>query len=282
MAREYPMWLHIKQVINTTTKDKKHLIIIGDSMSKAGFIPNEIKNFKSLNLSLGGATPLEGYYTLLKYLENNPAPENIILSYAAYHLLGYSLYWYRTVPYDFLNGEDYQAIEKKAKQFNLIVDNKSYIDYKNPFAYRSSFKNGIVEMRWKQNNKMLNECTTAQGHHYFGTKPFSKKLNKDTAQLLFKKSEFQDYYFRKLLTLAEKSHIKTHFFIMPYNKASYDTVNKEYIRNYIKYIKMLSKKYNMKMCNKLTYMANNNFGDRSHLFKGAKVNTRNMFNCIKQ
>lgn len=43
--------------------------------------------------------------------------------------------------------------------------------------------------------------------------------------------------------------------------------------NQKKYIKNLSLKYGMKLCNKVFYMENSDFGDPSHLFKGAKKNT---------
>jgi len=285
MTREYPMWLHVKNIMNTPTEDKKQLLVIGDSRAKAGFIPNEIKEFSSINLSLGGGTPLEGYYILIKYLKNNPAPEHLILSYTAYHLMDRSNYWNRAVAYDFLNDKDYQEIEKRAKEFNeksIVRADKSYWDYKNPIIYRGNFRNGIINKRWTNNKKFLKESIEAQGHHYFGTRAFSTRLNTDTKQKKFKPSKLQDYYFRKLLTLAEKSRINLYFFIMPFNKSSFDKINKSYVTDFTYYLKVISSDYPLKICNQLGFMENHNFGDSSHLFKGAKVNTINMSNCIKQ
>ncbi len=285
MTQEYPMWLHVKNAINTPTKNRKQLLIIGDSRAKAGFIPNEIENITSINLSLGGGTPMEGYYILKKYLENTPAPAHLILSYTAYHLMDKNKYWERTVTYNFLDDKDYQEIETRAKEFNersIIKANKSYWYFKNPIVYRGSFRNGITSNRWKKNKQFLEETIAAQGHHYFGTSAFSTRLNTDTKQKIFKKSKLQDFYLRKLLTLAKNSGIKLYFFIMPFNKPSYDKVKKSYISKFTGYLRKLSHDYPLKICNKLTYMEKHNFGDSSHLFKGAKVVTLKMYHCLKQ
>lgn len=285
MDSEYPMWLHVSQVMNSHSEEKKQLIVIGDSRSKAGFIPDEITELKSLNLSLGGASPIEGYYILRNYLENNPSPDHIILSYTGYHLMDRSVYWDRTVAYEFLNNEDYDEIEIKAGLLNeksILRHKKYYLSYYNPFIYRTQFINGILGMRWENNSQFLKECIAAEGHHYFGTKDYSERLNTDTKQKYFKKSMLQDYYLRKLIALAKNQHIKVYFYIMPFNKASYDKVDKAYINNFTHYLDDISKEFKMKLCNKLTYMGNSKFGDSSHLFRGAKANTREMFDCIER
>ena len=65
------MWYHIKEVVNSTYNENIELIVIGDSRAKAAFIPSELPEINSFNLSLGGATPVEGYYILKKYLKGH-------------------------------------------------------------------------------------------------------------------------------------------------------------------------------------------------------------------
>ncbi|NOQ64135.1 MAG: hypothetical protein GQ582_06445 [Methyloprofundus sp.] len=283
MDKEYAAWLHVKNTINTATKDKVNLLVIGDSRSKAGFIPNEVKGFTSINLSLGGASAVEGYYTLEKYLQNNPAPDHLLLSYVPYHLEDWSSYWNRAVSYNFLNDKDYQEIENKAKEFkeiSILRRKRSYWYYKNPINYRSNFRNGFFNLRWGRNMQVFRDSIADRGHYFYGTRNSSNKLNKDTKQQDFEISRFQNYYLRKLLDLAEKSEIKLYFFNMPFNKASFDQVKPLYVTHFTDYVNQLSSDYELKICNKINFMENNNFGDSSHLYKGARKNTKNVMHCL--
>ena len=283
MDAEYPMWLEVKQIVNTKTDIKFDLIVLGDSRAKAGFIPNQLP-IKSFNLSLGGATPIEGYYTLKKYLANNPAPEKLVLSYTAIHLGHKTYYWSRTAPFGFLDDDEYKEIETLADKFKeepIMKAEKSYMDFKFPKAYGNSFKNGIIGRRWQQNKIVFLECELAHGHHYFGTSQVSNGLNNESKRKKFINSELHDYYLKRLLKLASMHNIKLYFYIMPYNESSFKHTTKQYITDYANDIKNLSLKYNIKMCDKPFYMSNDNFGDPSHLYKGAKKSTSFIFECIQ-
>ncbi|MFK5937224.1 MAG: hypothetical protein QM497_02400 [Sulfurimonas sp.] len=283
MDAEYPMWLEVKQIVNTKTDSKVDLIVLGDSRAKAGFIPNQLP-IKSINLSLGGATPIEGYYTLKKYLENNPAPKKLVLSYTAIHLGNKTYYWSRTAPFGFLSDNEYQEVEALADKFKeepIMKVGRSYIDFKFPKAYGSSFKNGIIGRRWQENKIVFLECLLAHGHHYFGTAQFSNALNNESKKMRFVSSALHNYYLQRLLKLANMKHIELYFYIMPYNEASFKHTNKQYINDYANNIKNLSLKYNIKMCDKPFYMSNHYFGDSSHLYEGAKKSTSLIFECIQ-
>jgi len=61
---EYPMWLHVKTTMNANIPLNYNTLMLGDSGAKAGFIPTQDILKKSINLSLGGSTPVEAYYIL--------------------------------------------------------------------------------------------------------------------------------------------------------------------------------------------------------------------------
>jgi len=284
MDKEYPMWLYVKQVSKAQSSNKVNLIILGDSRAKAGFMPNELPNIKSLNLSLGGGTPIESYYILKSYLENNSAPSKIILSYVSGHLSTLGLYWKRTIPFEFLDDDNYQEIESIGKKLNIkaITDEeKTYLDYKLPQTYASNFKNGIINMRWYTNKNVLADSYRTHGHHFFGTSSFSNGLSGDVFKKSFKESKIQDYFLKKLITLMATHNITPYFYFMPFNESSFKKANPEYIQEYEQYIINLSTAYNINICNHVFYMKNNAFGDPSHLFNGAKENTQLMNDCIK-
>lgn len=281
--QEYPMWLEVKNRIHTKSTYNAELIVLGDSRAKADFIPNQLTNIRSINLSVGGGTPIEGYFTLEAYLKNNKAPKKIIFSYTPTNLCGDNCYWDRTIAFNFLTDNQLEEIQKEASKLDeksIIKNNKKFTDYMYPVDYGSSFKNGIIGMRWFRNKIVLKECQTSRGHHFFGTEEYANGLNSEAKANVFSKSRLQDSYFNKLLNLAKSKNIKLYFYIMPFNKSSFDKVKIKYVNGYEKYIKNLSLKYGMKLCNKVFYMENSDFGDPSHLFKGAKMNTAMMLNCI--
>lgn len=283
MNQEYPMWLHIKKIINHNDSKVYDLIMIGDSRSKAGFIPNIDSSKNSINLSVGGATPIEGYYTLKKFLKNNLAPKNLILSYGAFHLDSQDCYWTRTVKFDFLEENEYQEVENISEKINDLETlgmGKTYTDYLNPAKYGDDFINGIIERRWYKNIEVYNECNLSNGHYFFGRAVKADGLNAESKKKTFKQSALLHEYFVKLVNLANENKIKIFYYTMPFNQSSFEASKKSYISEYNRYINKLAVDYNITVCNNLSFMTNDNFGDPSHLFKGSEVTTKEIFDCV--
>jgi len=290
MDPEYPMWLEVKQRTLNKTNNDIDIIMLGDSRAKAGFKPNILKeyNISSINLSVGGATPVEGYYTLKRYLKNNKAPKNLVLSYTPTHLsTSDGCYFDRTVLFDFFTDSEYKEVENLAIKFNdyyILNQHKSYLDYKYPTIYGKHFIEGIKNFRWLKNNKFLEDSKKDKGYHCFGTNDEAIGLNSEAEENKFILSKLYDYYLKKILDLAIKHKIRVYFYIMPFNESSYNVVKKEYVREYENYLKKLTSYKNIKMdvCNNIWYLSNDNFGDPSHLYKGTDFNTLKVLNCIKQ
>jgi hypothetical protein len=283
MDREYPMWLYTKNMATTKSNKKYNLLAVGDSRLKAGFIPVNNNLTSSLNLSLGGGTPIEGYYTLSKYLLNNPAPNHLVLSYVPGHLLSFSNYWKRTIPFDFITAKEHDEIMNRALQYNesaLLSKTREYADYKYPNTYASNFKNGIVGARWLINDSVLKKIQLSNGHYFFGTNDFANGLSGDAFRKEFKPLPLQTYYFIELIKLAKKNKIKLHFYYMPYNQSTFEKLAPNFVKQFKSFIETISKKHNMKICNDFFYMSNDKFGDPSHLYHGAKENTEMVYQCI--
>ncbi|HFU75035.1 MAG TPA: hypothetical protein ENK66_02195 [Arcobacter sp.] len=294
MNAEYPMWQEVKDRSSNKTNIIEDIVILGDSRAKAGFKPSILKKTSSINLSMGGATPLEGYYTIKKYLNHNPNPKNLIISYTPVHLsISYGCFFSRTVPFDFLENNEYSQVEKLALQFSEFAlleknaefdtgENATYIKYKFPMIYGKSFINGILHREWLKNYNFYKYLKKERGYHYFGTKDISHGLNEETEEKQFVVSRLYDYYFKKILILMNKKHIKVYSYVMPFNETSFKAVKKQYDDQYEKYLLSLSKKYNMKICNKVFYMPDSAFGDSSHLFHGVKKSTIDIVKCVEK
>ena len=285
MNQEYPMWLHIKDIISEKHSLSIDLVVIGDSRAKAGFIPNKSKFNNSLNLSVGGGTPIEGYYTLKKFLKYNSGPKNLILSYGPFHLDSQDCYWHRTVKFDFLGNENYLEVEnisKSINDMNTLGINTSFTDYINPAKYSNDLKNGLLEKRWIHNNDVYNFCVASKGHYYFGRAPKSDGLNTESQRINFTHSALLNEFFIKTIKLAKKHNIKIFYYTMPFNQASYEVMKKEYKLSYENYINKISHHYNITVCNKIDFLTNDNFGDSSHLYKGATITTNEIDKCVSE
>lgn len=226
-SREYPMWKYVKEQISSKKTIPLKMIVIGDSRAKAGYVP-DLVSYEMLNLALGGSTIVEGYFTLLTYLKNNPPPENVVLSYSPYYLMKNSLFWERTVKYDFLQIDQYKSILRYSK-----IKNKSGIgtldqSWKYKYLtsmYISSAITGLIKKRWKENTKLYKGLKESSGHAYFGVKNGSASLNAEVKQLdKFYRSDLIHFYFIKMIQLAKSYNVKLHWYTMPFNNASWKSV----------------------------------------------------------
>ena len=104
MDGEYAMYKQQKDYI-TGNGEYNRVLIMGDSRTKAGFIPDELSN-DCYNLALGGTTPIEGYYALKEYLEYHPAPEYVVMAYAPMHYMDVDALWTRNIYFHVMNPED--------------------------------------------------------------------------------------------------------------------------------------------------------------------------------
>ncbi len=286
MNGEYPMWQHTKKLINSNQHIPYDLIIIGDSRAKAGFIPSQNKKIHSLNLSIGGSTPIEGYYTLKKYLENNTKPDKILLSYSPIYLSSQDTYWQRTVKFNYLSFMDYVEVEFRShylENFASLSDSNNvstFLSFYNLEKYIPEIKMGFSINRYNLNKRISKYLEQSGGHIYFGNSSHSSGLNREAKRKKFKVSILTDYYLKRLLELAKKNNINIYYYTMPFNKSSYMKTIDEYKNDYNKYVDSIAREYNMQVCNQLFYLTDDNFGDPSHLYKGAKDNTLKIYKCI--
>jgi hypothetical protein len=289
--REYPMWIDVRD--NSNKKLDFDFITIGDSRAKVGFKPSvfNFKNINSINLSVGGGTPIEGYYTLKKYLKNNK-PKYLLLSYGPFHLSGQDCYWSRTVKFDFLSINEYREVSTIALRLNELkmlnsrngLKKYKYLPYfnylYNPSTYIPEFKGSLFNTkknRQDSNLKILKELKESQGHYYFGRRNFSNGLNYEAKQKgNFIPSKLLNYYMEKTILLAKQNNIQVYYYTMPFNKTSYKKTNLKYKQTYNIYITSLSNKFDIYILNELDYLENSNFGDSSHLFNGVEKATKDI------
>lgn len=280
MNQEYPMWSSIKHKMNSNHHGEYNFLFIGDSRAKTGFIPQEFDShvLKSLNLSIGGGTPIEAYFSLKSYLSHNKdAPVKYLLfSYAPFHLMIQDSYWNRTVRFDFLETEDYKSILKVVEKLDdrsTLGDIESKQSDLYTGKYLIEFFKGITLFRWQKNKEVSVHLEKSHDHYYFGRNNEANSFSQETEFLNFKPSKLLNFYFEETLALAKEHNIKLYYYTMPLSKLSYDKTSSDFIQSYNLYIQNISKKYNMLNLNSLHYCENSYFGDASHLYRGATIIT---------
>ena len=274
MNREYPMWIDVKNKMNNRISINKHnLILIGDSRAKAGFIPNKFdtKGINSVNLALGGSTPIEGYYTFKNYLSNNKIPKYLLMSYAPFHIYQQDWYWRRTIGWGFLEDNDHDDIYNMSLILNdkLTLGEDEYLYYKNNTGrHLIEFFKGVLGQRWKVNGNTLKYIESSKGHHYFGKRLGAKGLNQEARLASFKASKLINYYLEKTIELATKNNIKVFWYSMPFNESSFNATPALFKKEYNQYITNLVDKHEVTALNALFYLDNAKFSDPSHLYMG--------------
>lgn len=273
MNQEYPMWIDVQNKMNHNVGDGFNFVCIGDSRAKVGFRPNKFDTefINSVNLALGGGTPIEGYYILKNYLSNNHTPKYLLISYAPFHISEQDGYWKRTARFNFLEDKDYNDIH----DISLVLNDKTtlgedeYLNYKiYPGKYLTEFTKGILHQRWKINRETLKYLQTSKGHHYFGKRLKATGLNQESKQTSFKPSRLINYYLEKMIELAIKNKIKVLWYSMPFNASSFHATSTLFKNEYNQYITNLVDKYKITALNTLFYLDNTKFSDPSHLYMG--------------
>lgn len=275
LERDYPMWLNAKEVASSVSSNRLDLLVIGDSRAKAGFIPN-LAHKKTLNLSLTGQSPIEGYYLLLNYLKNNPPPEKLLVSYAPYHLCVVDVFWEMAVKYGFLSFADYTEVWETSRHLEdkaLGDKNLRWQYFFLPSKYWASVRMAVKERRWNINDETYKAVVSSNGHYYYGRSSGSKDLNEEAELDKFSESRLLDLYLGMTIDLARSRNVEVFWYTMPFNQESCDNLPESFTRDFAAYLSALESRKDIKVIQRIACLPNALFGDRSHLYLGANATT---------
>lgn len=273
MNPEYPMW----QQVRDFTRGRHlpvaaDLVYLGDSRAKAAL---RVRSFEEatgltmINLSIGGATPVEGYYALKNLLQHS-SPQQVLLSYAPHHLTIVDTYWNRAVKFGFLYGRQYYEVARNARRFQ---DAKLQADsalnyYLKPGLYLEDVWNGVRDQRWRSNAMVAQRLRDSGGHYFFGRAKGFSGLNEEVHEREFLPSPLIDYYLRKMIRLAKKEGIRLYWYSMPMNQSSFSALKPGYVKDYNAYLQRFAGP-EFVVLNRLYAEEDAFFGDWSHLYLGA-------------
>ncbi len=271
---EYP-WYRENGEYAEGHEDYCRVLIMGDSVSKSAWLPSELSE-DTYNFAIGGASPIEEYYCLSEYLQNNDAPEYLLYSQMPSHFIDAECFWTRGVYFHRIGMPQVLDVYKTIKSitgevgesFSIkrILDIPLYYSY-SPIYYTSAVLKGTIAGREQTNRTAYQDVIENKGHMYFG----SNNGQKICAFSIVDGEHFQcdaliDIYFRRIIELCEDHDIKFVYQSCPLSEITYSDIDNMIIREYNAYMEALKESYpNAEINAELFYYSDDLFNDDAHL-----------------
>lgn len=280
LDEEYAMYRQQKDFI-TDESQSARVLIIGDSRTKAGLLPNELGG-DCYNLALGGTTPIEGYYTLKTYLANHEtAPEYVFVAYAPMHYMDIDTLWTRNIYFHIMDSEDATEVFEIAKgcadNESILMENYhiEYLMYQTymPNKYATALKKSGFVGRHSANVAKYEAMTQSKGQNYFGLADGSGDINGEAKEMDFAASETIEIYMDMLLDLCAEHGIQVVVEQLPMNETSTRIIQPDFSNHYREYMYQVMMEHPEAVLFGDFYTYSNDvFGDADHLNEtGAKM-----------
>lgn len=218
---EAPYYMWNRDFTHTHHETKYDVVILGDSVANGAYLPDSLSE-NTINLSLGGLTPVENYYTLYNWLENNEAPKDVFMSYQDFHLSIVECFWSRAMYAHLLPTSQCVEIIEKGMEFEdeTVIHKgwqEEFISYELglPDKYVTSFLIGLGTDRAEFNRKERIRGELNDGR-YIGDNAIPYDPNCEVIVFdTFCVREIEDFYIRKTIELCKENDIKVHFIKLP-------------------------------------------------------------------
>lgn len=252
------------------------ILIAGDSRAHAALLPERLGP-GARSIALSGATAIETYFLLRRYLEKHPAPRTLLLSVSPYHLENADSFWRRTIKWKALRaGEVLEVFRRTGELGDPVLgepDPRSLalrwarlrLNYVGDYA--AELRNASRELRWLRNRREFEEVEAAGGHAYYGRDPGSSAPNREaTDEDGFQPSPLLGAYLRDLLELASRREVRVVFAAMPVNRGSWRAMDPRYRDDYHRHlVKLAGEHPGAEFRGFLWTLPDDHFGDSSHV-----------------
>lgn len=161
--QEAPYYTWNKEICASRQDKNYNVVILGDSGCNGAYAP-EILSDDTINLSLGGTTPVENYYVLEEYLRHNDAPKILYISFSDAHLNAEDCFYNRIMFTHRFNPAQLFDIIKNARKYNeasIITEN-----------YLSDF----ISYEFYLPNKYITSILTGKFYKRAGDNKYSKTM----------------------------------------------------------------------------------------------------------
>lgn len=221
MDEESPHYLWNKEKVNSKETHYYDTIILGDSMANAAYMP-EILSDSTINLSLGGMTPVENYYVLEDWLTTHTAPKVCYLSFQDAHMIMEDCFWTRTMYAHRFRREQNLEILRTAEIFReptILTDTykTDFISYQLflPNKYIASIMNSGLNQRYEKNVETQKRDELHRGRYVARGSDEFEGGKKAALEEFYVNPLFEDYY-RRLIALCVENNIQVRIVKLPH------------------------------------------------------------------
>ena len=121
MDGDYSHWIQQRDHV-LEDSSQPEILLLGDSTLMIDVKAN-LFHKDAYNLAIGGATPIEMYYTLVDYLNHHPKPKMVIVAFAPRHYFHLDCYISRDVYFHYMSPERIWAA-------NNVLREQDHTDYR--------------------------------------------------------------------------------------------------------------------------------------------------------
>lgn len=219
VSGEAPFYLWNKAEVKKR-HDNIRIVVLGDSTANAAYIP-EVLSADTINLSLGGITPVENYYIMKEWLKNNAAPSVVYVSYMDFHMSLVDCFWDRTMysrRFPIQTNAEILRTAWKYKEKSFLPDGWlfKFISYELflPDVYIASLINASLNQRY-DGNFAAYQSNGLHGGRYM-TRGNREYAPKDSVIYdRFSAAPMHDFYYRKLIKLCLDNKIAVRLVKLP-------------------------------------------------------------------
>lgn len=244
---ESASYICLADFVETESDRYYDVIVLGDSVTNSAFVP-EVLSEGTVNLSIGGESPIEQYYTLKKYLNNHDAPKVCYIGFDDYHL--YAMQedvLEKFVTYtDLFSETDIREIYSKAGEADDVEALTD--DYKKKlFEDRiRSFKtclpallNAGINGRYEVNKETCEDMAIHRGT-YTARTVRELSVPKQNEINTFQVGPTFEYYYKRIIELCRDQGIQVRILKYP---AAGENYSEKYRKEFQEYYDSLKKEY---------------------------------------
>lgn len=265
---EIPFYIWNREKTNATQDKRYRVVILGDSTPNAAYVP-EILSQDTINLSIPGSTPMESYYVLKDWLENNAAPDACYFSFVDSYFNSDSFFWTRAMySHRFRIDQNLEMLQAAISyQEPSILTGHYWLDFISyqmylPNKYMAAFMNASFNQRYQANIRAKEANELHGGRHM--TVGTAEYMTTDTAVIdEFHVSPFFDSYYKKLIELCIEYDITPRIVKLPLPDSNQFTDH--YKESFDEYYEDLQKKYPSITVDWFPLYPMNLFADGAHM-----------------
>lgn len=234
---EYGMWQAKAELLERTPSGSH--VILGDSRLVAAYRPNQAPDLQSVNLAVGGGTPIESYYLLKRLVDKGVAIPSMVISFTPTHLTGYNSFHSRTLPFDVLKASELDDLVAFADGMPIFGKRPWELltcRWQLPACFKPYYRYLVRPGRIQKNHAFEQVTLDQKGWHLFGVDT-PANMPEEAALTQFKPEPLVDRYLVRLLELAKTHHIKVTFFVPPLAEKAYWRIDPGYRQGFVAYLK---------------------------------------------